>query len=113
MKYLYIPEITTDTVWATTGSVWGILPLWMAAVSIIAFFLMRSDKHRARTRGARRIPEKILFLSALLGGSLGAMLGMLVFHHKTEKWYFALGMPIILLAQLLIAAYTFSRGFIL
>ena len=100
MKYLYTPEVTAQTVWAFVGSPHGILFAWLAAINILAFLLMRTDKQRAKIRRARRIPEKHLFLAALLGGSGGAMLGMLVFHHKTEKWYFALGMPLILLAQI-------------
>ena len=61
--------------------------------------LMGFDKHRARRKGARRVRERTLFLSALLGGSLGACLGMWCFRHKTKHWYFVLGMPLILAAQ--------------
>ena len=100
MKYLYTPEITTQNIWTVIGDLRSALTVWMILMCILSFFLMRSDKQRARTRSARRIPEKHLFLAALLGGSAGAMLGMLVFHHKTEKWYFALGMPLILLVQI-------------
>ena len=100
MKYLYTPEITTQNIWTVIGDPRSALTVWMILMSILSFFLMRSDKHRAKTRGARRIPEKHLFLTAILGGSAGAMLGMLVFHHKTEKWSFALGMPILLVLQI-------------
>ena len=100
MKYLYLPEVTTDTIWAVTPDASIFLLLWLAAMNILAFFLMRTDKQRAKIRRAHRIPEKYLFLAALLGGSAGAMLGMLIFRHKTEKWHFALGMPLILLAQI-------------
>ena len=51
-------------------------------------------------QGKRRIPEATLFLSALLGGSLGAVVGMNFFRHKTKHWYFVVGMPLILLVQL-------------
>ncbi len=69
--------------------------LWSAA----AFIAMGADKRKAR-KGAWRVPEATLFLFALLGGALGATLGMHVFHHKTRHWYFRLGFPLILLIQL-------------
>ena len=65
---------------------------------MVAFALMGADKKRAK-RGAWRISERTLFLSALLGGSIGANLGMRVFRHKTKHWYFVLGMPLILFVQ--------------
>ena len=58
---------------------------WLAAVNIAAFFLMWLDKRRAKRRGARRIRERTLFLSALLGGSAGAAAGMWIFRHKTKR----------------------------
>ncbi|MBR2895686.1 MAG: DUF1294 domain-containing protein [Oscillospiraceae bacterium] len=60
---------------------------------------MGDDKRRAKKKGARRIPEKTLFLSAVIGGSVGAIAGMQVFHHKTKHWYFVWGMPLILVVQ--------------
>ena len=66
------------------------------------------DKSKAR-RGAWRIPEKTLFLLPLLGGSVGALLGMKVFRHKTKHWYFVWGIPIILLAQTALAAWLWLR----
>ena len=60
---------------------------------------------------ARRedVPEKTLFLLPLLGGSVGALLGMRVFHHKTKHWYFVWGVPAILLAQLALAVWLLTR----
>ena len=63
------------------------------------------DKARSKVQGARRVPEKTLFLLAILGGSVGAILGMRVWHHKTRHWYFKYGLPAILLAQLALAWY--------
>ena len=60
---------------------------------------MGIDKRRAK-RDAWRIRERTLFLLALFGGSLGAMAGMWIFHHKTRHWYFVIGMPAILILQL-------------
>lgn len=76
-----------------------VLSLYVFILNIIAFSLMGIDKSRAR-KGAWRISEKALFLSAVLGGSLGAILGMHYFRHKTRHWYFRYGMPLILLLQL-------------
>lgn len=67
-------------------------------MNILAFCLMGIDKHRARTR-QWRIPERVLFGAALLGGSVGAWAGMYLFHHKTRHWYFVVGMPLILTVQ--------------
>lgn len=79
----------------------NLFPFYLLGVNLIAFALMGIDKKRA-IRKAWRIPERTLFLSAILGGSLGAILGMQVFRHKTKHWYFQLGMPVILVAQLLL-----------
>ena len=88
---------------------WQLLALYLTAVNLAAFALMGADKRRAR-RGRWRISEKALFLSALLGGSAGAILGMQLFRHKTRHWYFVVGMPAILLAQLALAAWLVLRG---
>ena len=60
---------------------------------------MGLDKRKAK-KNLWRIPEKTLFLSAILGGSAGAIAGMYVFHHKTRHWYFVIGMPLILVIQI-------------
>ena len=69
------------------------------AVNILGFLLMGIDKWKAR-KGAFRIPESTLFIIAVIGGSLGSILGMYTFRHKTRHWYFVYGMPAILLLQL-------------
>ena len=69
--------------------------IYILIMNVIGFCLMGLDKHRARTR-QWRVPEKILFGAALLGGSAGAWAGMYVFHHKTRHWYFVVGIPLIL-----------------
>jgi len=76
--------------------------LWVLVWSILAFALMGIDKWRAASR-SWRIPEKTLFITAALGGSLGAILGMQLFRHKTQHWSFRLGMPAILAVQILLA----------
>ncbi len=83
--------------------------LWyLAAVNLVAFTVYGVDKAKAR-RGAWRIPEKTLFLLPLLGGSVGALLGMLVFRHKTKHWYFVWGIPLILLAQIALAVWVYFK----
>lgn len=83
--------------------------LWLLAWNLAAFALMGVDKAKAR-RGRWRVPEKTLFLSALLGGSVGAVLGMSLFRHKTQHRSFRLGMPLILCLQVLaLLALTWRR----
>lgn len=78
------------------------LYVYLAAVNVLDFILMGADKAKAK-RGARRIPEATLLLFAILGGSVGGILGMLLFRHKTRHAAFALGLPVILLVQLALA----------
>ena len=83
-----------------------ILTVYLILVNLIAFALMGIDKSRAK-RGAWRIPEKSLFLSAIVGGSIGAILGMQIFRHKTRHWYFQYGMPLILVLQIILGILLF------
>ena len=77
---------------------WRLLALYLIAVNLATFALMGTDKRRAQ-RDRWRIKEKVLFLPALLGGALGGVLGMRIFHHKTRHWYFRIGFPLLLLLQ--------------
>ena len=72
---------------------------YLIAVNLIGFLAMYLDKQRAIHK-KWRIPEKTLFLIALIGGSLGTTLGMNTFRHKTKHWYFKYGMPLIFIVQL-------------
>ena len=76
--------------------------IYLLIVNAIGFLLMLIDKRKA-IRHRWRIPEKTLFLTAALGGSLGSILGMQLFRHKTMHWSFQLGMPAILAVQGLLA----------
>ncbi len=80
--------------------------LCLLLINLLAFVLFGLDKRRAQT-GRWRISEKALFLSALLGGSPGAILGMKFFHHKTLHKRFRYGLPLILAAQVLLCVYIF------
>lgn len=72
--------------------------IYLLFMNILGFSLMGADKRKARRR-QWRIPEKTLFLTSLLGGSVGTLAGMYFFHHKTRHWYFVVGMPAILILQ--------------
>ena len=88
------------------------LVVWLALINLASFAAMGMDKRRAK-RDAWRIRERTLFLLALLGGSVGAIIGMRLFHHKTRHWYFVIGMPAILVLQIGAAAtvwYLLIRG---
>ena len=99
MKYQFLPETRSDTIFVLAGSPAAPLACYLAAVNLWAFCLMGFDKGRSRRKGARRVRERTLFLSALLGGGLVAFLGMWTFRHKTKHWYFVAGIPLIALAE--------------
>ena len=77
--------------------------VYLIGINLAGFIIMGVDKKRA-IRGAWRISEASLFLTALLGGSLGCILGMQHFRHKTKHWYFRYGLPALLIGQLALAA---------
>lgn len=79
-----------------------LLLIYLEFVNVVAFLMYGMDKWKAR-KGKRRIPEKTLLGIATIGGSVGAFLGMYVFHHKTKKIKFYLGVPVIFLIQMGIA----------
>ena len=81
---------------------------YLLLVNLSAFVLMGLDKRRAR-RDQWRISEKTLFLPAVLGGSLGAIAGMRLFHHKTKHWYFRYGLPALLAVQILLGVFLGRR----
>ena len=85
-----------------------ILTSYLAIINIAAFAAMGIDKLKAKKR-AWRIPEATLFLLVIFGGSVGGILGMFLFRHKTRHWYFLYGFPLILIMQLL-AVYLLWRS---
>lgn len=76
-----------------------IIIIYLIAINIIGIIVMASDKSKAKHH-AFRIQEKVLFLIAIIGGSVGTWAGMYVFRHKTKHWYFVVGMPAILVFQI-------------
>lgn len=75
--------------------------IYLSVINIIGYALMGIDKKKA-IRGAWRISEASLFFTAAIGGSIGCILGMKHFRHKTRHWYFKYGMPAILVVQILL-----------
>ena len=106
LSYTYTPEAHNDFIWAVVGSPWGLLALWLVLINVITFFVFGADKLQARRKekkeSVRRVPEKTLFLLSALGGSVGALLGMRVFRHKTLHKAFRFGVPLILALQIIL-----------
>lgn len=74
-------------------------------VNVLAFLVMLWDKMQSRKNGAERISEGLLFFMATMFGSIGVYLGMFVFRHKTRKWYFVMGIPMLILENMALLAY--------
>jgi uncharacterized membrane protein YsdA (DUF1294 family) len=88
-----------------------IVGIYILVINITGFASMGVDKYKAKNR-LWRIKEATLFMYAIIGGSVGSILGMYVFHHKTKHTKFVVGMPLVLVAQILIVAfiYKFKAG---
>ena len=87
-------EFELDTVQAIIG-------IYLICVNLIGFIYFFIDKQKAK-RQSWRTPEATLFTIAIFGGSIGCLLGMYLFHHKTRKRAFFIGMPLILAIQILL-----------
>ena len=81
-----------------------LLSIYLLIINAIAFCLMLIDKYKAR-KNLWRIPEATLISTALLGGSIGALIGMYTVRHKTRHIKFTVGIPLILLAQIALAQF--------
>lgn len=75
--------------------------IYLLGINVVEFTLMYIDKERAKAK-QYRISERTLFIVAILGGSIGAILGMQVFRHKTKHISFTFGMPAILVVQIIL-----------
>ena len=82
--------------------------LYLIAINVITFLIYGLDKWKAK-RDAWRIKESTLLLLAVVGGSVGALLGMQVFRHKTKHVQFTVGVPVILLAQIALVVWWLLR----
>ena len=76
------------------------LIIYLIIINIIGFLAMGIDKRRAKMM-QWRIPEKTLFLITLFGGGIGTIAGMYTFRHKTKKKYFTIGLPVILITEII------------
>lgn len=83
-------------------------PLWpqvfiiyLAAVNVLAFIAYGADKQKAR-RNQWRISENTLLMLTAIGGSAGAFAGMFIFRHKVKKWKFRIGIPCVLVLQIIV-----------
>lgn len=84
--------------------------IYLAIINIVTLIVYGVDKLKAK-RHQWRIPESTLILLAVIGGSIGALLGMKIWHHKTKHKKFKYGIPIILALQLALAVYIMYSTF--
>ena len=83
--------------------------IYLIVINLMAFLAMFIDKRRA-IKEEWRISENTLFILVLLGGSIGGIAGMYVFHHKTQKLKFIIGFPTILITQIVLIIYYLIKG---
>ena len=73
--------------------------IYLVIINAVGLLIMGIDKRKAR-KNAWRISEKTFFIVSLIGGSIGVWAGMYTFRHKTKHWYFVIGIPLILILQI-------------
>lgn len=78
--------------------------IYLAVLNVVAFVAYGIDKYKAK-HNRWRISEATLLLLAIVGGSLGALLGMKAFRHKTQKSKFTITIPLVLALQLAVLLY--------
>lgn len=78
--------------------------IYIVIINIIGFLAMYIDKQKDK-RGSWRIPENTLFIITAIGGGIGTIAGMYLFRHKTKKWTFKIGLPVLLILDILIVLY--------
>jgi uncharacterized membrane protein YsdA (DUF1294 family) len=77
---------------------------YLLMINIFTMYTFFLDKSKAKNK-KWRIKERTLFLLSIAGGSLGAIIGMKLFKHKTKHWYFKYGLPFILTVQIILTVY--------
>lgn len=87
----FLPEAVNTWDIIVVGSPWPLIGTYLVVINLIALLMMWSDKRRSKKDGTRRISEKALFLSAILGGSVGAILGMRLFPPQDPALVLCLG----------------------
>ena len=78
--------------------------IYLVIINLIGFFMMWSDKKRAKW-GKWRIPEQTLFIVTALGGGIGTIAGMYTFRHKTKKLKFTIGLPVLVILEIVLVIY--------
>ena len=78
--------------------------IYLVMINIIGFFMMWSDKRKAK-KGKWRIPEQTLFVVTALGGGIGTIAGMYTFRHKTKKLKFTIGLPVLVILEIIAIIY--------
>lgn len=78
--------------------------IYLLIINLIGFFMMWSDKKRAKW-GKWRIPEQTLFIVTALGGGIGTIVGMYTFRHKTKKLKFTVGLPALVILEIILVTY--------
>ena len=78
--------------------------IYLLMINIIGFFMMWSDKRKAK-KGKWRIPEQTLFVVTALGGGIGTIAGMYTFRHKTKKLKFTIGLPALVILEIILVIY--------
>lgn len=92
----------------TSDNIFSFLCIYLLIINLTGFILMGMDKRRAK-KDKWRIPEKTLFLTAILGGSIGSIAGMHILRHKTKHTTFVIGMPCILVIQIALVIFILCR----
>ena len=102
----FSPEAHNSVLFAVIGSPWAVAAIYLLVINLVTFLVFGLDKWKAKRKetkeSVRRVPEKTLFLLSALGGSIGALLGMKAWRHKTKHNSFRFGIPAILALQILI-----------
>lgn len=83
--------------------------IYLCVINILSFLFYGLDKLKAKYH-KWRISEKTLLLLAVLGGAYGSYLAMILFHHKTRKFIFKFGIPLILILETCILVYLYQNG---
>ena len=85
-----------------------LLTLYLIIINVIGLGIMLVDKHNA-VHGKFRIPEKTIWITAAIGGSLGCLMGMRLFRHKTQKGFFPLGIPLLFAAHIFLFGWLYTK----
>ncbi|HZJ42111.1 MAG TPA: DUF1294 domain-containing protein [Patescibacteria group bacterium] len=86
----------------------NIIIIILALINLLSFLTITLDKSRSAISGEKRISEGMMFFLAALGGSFGVYIGMFVVRHKTRKWYFLVGIPLMMIQNLTLAYFVYN-----